>query len=259
MLALYIILGIIAFIFIILHFPIVASVDFSNEKFILKVRYLFFSLYPLRQKKSKKLSRRKRKKLEKELEKEKSEYNALLAKNQSVSSENEKSKIKQIENKMAEDENKSSDIPKKEKKEEKLFDKLKKYKEKFDEYKEYIPIGKKAVRKMIKAIHITDFDLYIAVADEDAYECAMKYGRVNIAVYNALGLVKRFLTFKIKKIRIESKFNSNETEYSLKCKIKTRPSTILAIAVCILFNYLYTNHVKQKQSKCKETEMRVNG
>ncbi|MGN0689963.1 MAG: hypothetical protein ACI4KH_06055, partial [Oscillospiraceae bacterium] len=50
MLALYIIGGIILFIAILLHCPVRAKISYIDKQFDLSVKYLFFTLYPLKQK-----------------------------------------------------------------------------------------------------------------------------------------------------------------------------------------------------------------
>lgn len=248
MLALYIILGIILFVVIILHFPVVASIDVAKEKFEFKVKFLFFSIYPLKEKKPKKMSQRKKKRLEKKLQKEKQAYKKSLEKTKQV--KNQKPQALKTDDKPLE-EKKSSDNIKSEKpkdNEQKLKDKFSGYKEKWEKIKPYIPIGKKALKKLIKAIKIRQLDVYIAVCNEDAYECAMNYGKVNAAVYNALALIKQFFAVSIKHIAIDCKFNSNESDYKLGCKIKSRPSTIILIAMFILVSYIHTN-VKLRHNK----------
>ncbi len=93
----------------------------------------------------------------------------------------------------------------------------------------------------------------ISVANEDAYECAMSYGKMNGAVYGALGVITSFLTVSIKKVNISAKYNSPDSEYAFSGTIKTRPSTIIAIAMFILIKYIYTKFKLEKRKN--ETEM----
>lgn len=243
MLALYIILGIILLVIILLHFSVVASIDFKDENADIKVKYLFFTLYPLKEKKPKKISKRKRKKLEKELQKEKQEYKDTLEKIKTQQNDFPKKQDgkNQKENKTTKKEPSKKDKGK-------LKHKINKYKKKWEKIKPYIPLGKKVVKKLLKAIKIRQLEVYITVADEDAYECAMKYGKINAAVYNVLALIKNYLTVSIKHIEVNSKFNSNESEYRFAGKIKVRPSTVIAIAFFILINYIHTN-VKLRHNK----------
>ena len=50
---LWILLGIIAVIVILLHFSITAQIDLNKKGFDLKVRYMFFDIYPRKPKKKK--------------------------------------------------------------------------------------------------------------------------------------------------------------------------------------------------------------
>ena len=60
--ALYIILGIILFIVVVLHFSIYAKVHLENGNYDFKIKFMFFTFYPRKPKKKK--SKRKKKKKE---------------------------------------------------------------------------------------------------------------------------------------------------------------------------------------------------
>lgn len=282
MIALYIILSIILLIFILLHFSIVLHVDYTKENFNVKAKYLFFTIYPLKEKKPNKkkkkrktkgrLSKRKKKKLQEELAKEKSEYEALLKKVKSEQIDVDTTKIE--ENKLSNEDNQSNEKSedtqntvleeepirkkggktKKDKKIEIAANKLEEAKEKWEKIKPYVPVGRKVVRKLIKAIRISDLKIEIIVADEDAYECALSFGKVNAIVSSIVGVLASFFTLSIKKINIKPKFNSSEGDYAFSCNIKTRPSALLAIGVFILFKFIYTN-LKIRKQENKEMEM----
>ncbi len=282
MIAFCIILSVILIIFILLHFSVVLTFDYSDNKFSAKAKYLFFTIYPLKEKKKNKKrqirkNKRKKKKLEKKLTKEKAKYNKLKKKEQPQNapvSDSANQPIHEMKEKIDPEvnvsekelrdkpddkpqhksENLSSDVDSEEEKNKnKIFEKLDDLKDKWEEIKPYIPLGKKAVKKLIKAIRIIDLKIDIDVANEDAYECAMSYGKMNGAVYGALGVIKSFLTVSIKKVNISAKYNSSDSEYECSGKIKTRPSTIIALAVFILIKYIYTKFKLEKRNN--ETEM----
>ncbi|MBQ7958649.1 MAG: hypothetical protein IJ330_02935, partial [Oscillospiraceae bacterium] len=64
MIALYIIGGIILFIAILLHCPVRAKISFIDKKFDISVKYLFFTIYPMKEKKPKKKKIKQKKKSE---------------------------------------------------------------------------------------------------------------------------------------------------------------------------------------------------
>lgn len=265
MLALYIIAGIILLIVVLLHFPIVAKINYTDNKLDLKIKWLFFKVFPLKVKnakpkkvKTKKLGFFKRKKLERQLKKEKKAYNKALEK-AGLSSEDINSlstgktdnvqSSNQQENPEKNSETSSAGETKKQKKEDKLITKLKHYLKDWDHIKGYLDIGKKSVKKLVKAIKIKDVDLSIVVADEDAYKCAMSYGVVSAAVYNILALIKQFFTVTIKHIQIDTRFNYPDTEYKFNGEITVKPSTLVCIFMFILVKFIYTNVKNKKQSQ----------
>ena len=280
MTALCIILSIILFIYILLRCSIVVNVNLTPEEKDIKVKYLFFNIYPskekvISEKKKQKLKNKrdkKRKKIAKKLQKEKLKLSKKKDKlNKKNSNSNVKStltpdmishkmtdkkiqpSVNEIQNSANNKEEFSQTKPNeeniKEKKEKKekipLKDRISEYTDKWHKIKPFIPTGLKAVKRIIKSIRIDDINLYYLVTDEDAYECAMKYGKINMVVSNALGLLSALITISIDKINIATKFNSTETDYKLTCKIKTRPSTILAIAIACLVKMVYV-YVKQQ-------------
>lgn len=295
MLAIKIILGIILFIFIILHFHIIAELHFSNKVQAVKIRFLFFTIYPFKEKKKnnkkikskknqqvkkrkvKKLKRNKR--LKKELEKDSSELEKALKSADRINNRedaiNEILKEAKIDSKRNQDkstikdnihaENKqnhfsNNEIKKAEKKLRKK-DKKEKFLEIWEKIKLYTPIGKKLIKKLLKEIRFSNLTLKVAVAKEDAYDCAIAFGKVNAVVFNALSLFRIIFNIHVKHIEISPKFNSNKTDYDLSVEIKIRPSAIIAISVSILVNFLYTTikqKRKDKKNKHSETEMSKN-
>ncbi len=264
MLALYIIFGIVAFVFIVLHFFVVADISLSKGKFDIKVKFLFFTIYPQKEKvKNKKAKSRKninkRIKLEKELEEEKASLEEAIA---SAGLNPEVSTVDEVISEAKKNFKKEKEAPPKPKEDkdstgekEKLSDKIDKLKEIIEKVRLYSPVGIRAFKRLIKAIRLSDLDFYLAVADEDAYECAMKFGKINAIVYNGLALLSLIFRVKVKRIFIDSKFNTPKGDYSLSFKVKIRPSTVIAIGFCGLVNFLYITLKQRKKKKIMETEL----
>lgn len=276
-----IILGIILFIYILLRCSVRARISASNGKLEFSVKYLFFQLYPRREKsenKKAKISKnnkshkhsdeKKREKLEAELQKEKEALEKALAKANITADDDSFEKIAEKikvnypeEGKPPIEEGKKPKNKLKEKPDDKPEDKPKKskineLKELYHKFKPYVPIALRAIKRMKNAIRIRELYFRLAVADEDAYECAMKYGKANAAVYAILAVLKCNLNIKIKNIIIESKFNSNKSEYEIDLIIKIRPSTVLAIGLRASFSALWLIlKEKIKNKKNKETEL----
>lgn len=74
--------------------------------------------------------------------------------------------------------------------------------------------------KFIKSLKVTNLYIDFKVANQDAYDCALKFGKMNILLYNVLGYLER--NFKVKKefINIQPKYNSSDSVYNISFKIK---------------------------------------
>lgn len=130
-------------------------------------------------------------------------------------------------------------------------DKLSSIKDTINEYKPYFPIAKKALRKLIKLIRITDLEVDITVGDSDAYKAGKLFGNVNALFYSVLGLICCLFTVKIKHTEIKCDFNSKNVDARLSTCIKARPSAILCLLIYLAVNYL---KIKKHKDNIKENE-----
>lgn len=74
--------------------------------------------------------------------------------------------------------------------------------------------------KFIKSFKVTDLYVDFTVANEDAYECALNFGKLNIAVYNILAYLDNNIKVKKKSINIVPKYNSSDSKYDISFKVK---------------------------------------
>lgn len=285
---LYILLGIIALIVILLHFSIRAHVKLDADGFKLEVKYLFFTVFKLPQdpekKKKKKSKKPKKKKLKKNKktkhievsdtplsENEIDELKKQLDEDAEASDEEiiieekkpepppkplTKAEQKALKKKQKEEKKKAKAEKKRLKAEEKanktpLKEKLADLKRKWLMIKPYIPVGWKAVKKLLKAIRFRKTSIQLGFGKEDPYEAAMNYGKMNIAVYDGLAVLGHIFTMHYKQVKIYCLFNEKATKYDLETTVYVRPSTIIAIAFCTLVNFLKI-FISQKLKKRKE-------
>lgn len=286
MIALYIILGLIALIVILLHISVTVKVCAdSREGIEYSVKYLCFTLYP-RKPKPEKVKKRKKKKAaakqkeeivpldEKELaaelerldnepddlddlfdhddvhsvdiiepapEPQKSEPSKQDKKLQRQLKK-EKKAAKKAAKEEAKQKHKQEHEPEGEEKEMGLIDKFKYYKPLF-------PMGWKYFRKLLKAVRFYDTEVYLTTAKQDAYESALFYGKLQMALNNALALICGIFTVRIKNVGVKCEFNDDKLDYHAAAKVKLRLSTVIAIAVCVLIRYLLFRFKKKRQAK----------
>ena len=289
MIVLYILLGLIALIVILLHISVTVDVCADSKEGInFAVKYLFFTLYPRKAKPNKKRKRKRKKKaatqmaeqteivplneaeLQAELERldreDADDFDELTLDEpaQTVDSiEPPAKKTSAKEDKKLAKEHKKAE--KAERKAAKKAEKQEKHKkdheggdeeekkmgliEKFNYYKPLLPMGWKYFRKLLKAIRLYDTQIHLTTAKPDAYESAIFYGKLQIALNNALAAVCGIFTVRLKSVGIKCEFNDDKLDYHVSSKVKLRLSTVIAIAVCVLVRYLWFKHKKKKENK----------
>lgn len=258
MIALYIIGGIILFIAILLHCPVRAKISFIDKKFDISVKYLFFTIYPMKEKKPKKKKIKNKKKKKSEDEKK--------AVSQEIKEETSTS-----ENEGETEEKPSSEPPpipadKKKKKEKKpkltkeeKEERKKELLEKIELVKMILASASKGLKKLLSAIKLYDIAIDIDVANEDAYEAAIGYGRMNMIVYNAISFLRTFFTVSIDHVKINCVYNSDKSKYDAAVNIHAIPSTILCAAIIIgtKFLVLYQRKKRADKKALKQAEKEI--
>ena len=100
----------------------------------------------------------------------------------------------------------------------------------------------KPLRWLLRRITIRDIDLDLAVSDPDAAACAIRFGKVNIAVYNTLALLCQFCRVRKKQIRICCIYNQPHGTYRGSCQIRVCPAVILGAVIGFGARFLYRQH-----------------
>lgn len=197
MTALWIILGIIAFIFVLLICPLSVSVVYDGE-LELKIRYLFlcFKILPKKEKKPKKPEPQKTEKTEK--------------------SDNK-----------PQDKNKNSikDFVKK-----KGIDGL------IELLKKFVDIVLKAAKTVTSHLVISKLDINVLVVGDDAADTAMKFGYLCSAVYPLVSIVESHIKKCKHNENIVAGFNDSETKIYLVLKARIKPLFLAGAALRALFS-----------------------
>lgn len=241
MIALWIIGGIILIIIILLNCPANAFLEYYNEAFNISVKYLFFTIYPAKEKPEK--------------VKEKKKINKIKAQKNSNNISKRKN-TPPLQKEVIDEEKELTSIPKSnsendiknENEKESLVNKKDEIFEKIAFFKTILQSSKKGLRRIVKGIYISDILLNFIVANEDAYDAAIDYGKVNMITYNAISFLRVFFTISIKKIDISCKFNSSDSSYNGKCNVKLRPATLLLAAISIFYHYVINNNRNKKEA-----------
>lgn len=102
------------------------------------------------------------------------------------------------------------------------------------------------VKRLCGKIYVDGVKIDLTAANEDAYEAAMLYGKLNAGVYNAIAFMKTLMKrFRLDSVRIDCIFNSpkENSRYDGECRVKLRPASLLNAILAIVFGYLF--HLKK--------------
>lgn len=231
MTALIVILIILLMFTFFLNMKVKAEISFLNGKFDFSIKYLCFTIFPLKKKRKKKKKNN--------VKKNKS---AIENQPDEEISEDLQEQPEQAGNINADnvdlEKSEEAKYPKTKKEKEPLSDKIEKICDIIEKAKIIWSVSKKWLVHIFKHIYIEELMVDFLITDENAYKTAMNYGKINAVVYNAINLVRTFFTVTIKTVDILCDFDKKESQYDFSLKITVRPATILSAVFGILFGLL---------------------
>lgn len=245
-----IIIAVILLIVLAVNIPVTAYIRYHDGEADVKVSFLFKQLYPHVEKK--KRQKRKRKKHRKNIKKAETKpaseeiSNEPDAPEEPTAPTDEDKQEKPLTEDTTPEENSevSSEPPKKHKpKKKSLIERLNTKLDELNEKKSSVQLAfellKEPLKKLGGKVSIDDLKIDFAAADEDAYEAAMLYGKVNAAVYNALSAVRCFVPVSVTGIKIDCLFNTpaEKCRWDGECKIRLRPASLLNAIIAVVFGY----------------------
>lgn len=237
-----IIIAVILLIVLTVNIPVTAYIRYHDGEADVKVSFLFKQLYPHVEKK--KRQKRKRKKHRKNIKK--AEKKPASPEEHTAPPDEDKQEEPPREDTIPEEDTEESPekTPKKHKpKKKSLIERLNTKLDELNEKKSSVQLAfellKEPLKKLGGKVRIDDLKIDFAAADEDAYEAAMLYGKVNAAVYNALSAVRCFVPVSVTGIKIDCLFNTpaEKCRWDGECKIRLRPASLLNAIIAVVFGY----------------------
>ncbi|MCL2053441.1 MAG: hypothetical protein FWG90_03235 [Oscillospiraceae bacterium] len=229
MTALMIILCFITLFIVMLNFSLRIKVRYYDEVFDFKIKYMFFKLYPLRErvKKEKKRKRRfdagagKDKAAPRPKSKRGGADKALSREKQSKSSNKDASRTKGLTE---------------------TIEYIKGIADKLGEVWED-PQIKKITRLTLKSVMLDQMKLEFHVCGNDAYEAAMNYGTVSALTYNSLSAARLLFPISVKSINIVCDFDGKASRLNGKFDIKMRLPKLLKAGFLTLIWFFKNKHI----------------
>lgn len=262
---LWIILIVLGIILLFLVLPLNADLSYIDNKFIYKVRYCFFTVYSSDGKSFLSKFRKNKKRTETadfsddtetdediQATKDYEKNDVSVAKDNEA--ENNTGKNSETVDNIEEIQKKPKKIPKNKNKKEKTEKVQNSEKEKISDGKiefflDLIRSADRPFLKFCKGIRLSNVYIDFIVADEDAYKCALNYGKISGMVYNMLGWFSVIFNVKFRTVDIVPDFRSNESRWDISAKVSFRPITLVIAGIYFLITYIFRFVIPEKRQK----------
>lgn len=100
--------------------------------------------------------------------------------------------------------------------------------------------------KILKGVKFSEVYIDFIIANEDAYKCALSYGRVSGAVYNLLGWLGAFCNVKYKTVDINPGFAQKNSRWDVSLRLSFRPITMVIAGLWFLITYIFRIFIPEK-------------
>lgn len=247
MTALIVIAAVILFFALVLNIKLRVQIRYIGGILDIKLKYLWFTLYPLKKKKPRK---------NKKVKKSKGDSAAKEDTEKKEPAESgESSENSEIADTEPDGDADAGEAPDEKKHEEMLPDKLDRLTELIEKIKLIWSFSEKRLRRIFTHIYIEKLTIDFVVAGTDACKTAVSYGAVSAAVYNGVAFISTLFSTKVKSVDIVCDFDRKEPVYDAAVSVTARPSTLLSAALGILGGFaLNYKKIMGKSNKRQNVE-----
>ena len=112
--------------------------------------------------------------------------------------------------------------------------------------------------KIFKGFRLKDLYIDFVIADEDAYDCALKYGKYSTLVYNCIAFFSEIFTVRLKTIDVRPQFGVSKGRWDAAGKLYFRLGTVVIAGAWFLITYFFKTFLpnKLRKRKMKKTAAR---
>lgn len=264
---LWIVLAVLAVILLFLVIPMSVEIAYIDKKITYKIAYGFVSLYGSDKKgiAGKFIEKRKKKKddtddfadfddnIDKAFEDDIEEV--LLPETDEIYNNDVKDDI------VESTDNTEKNVRKKDKPEEKksehegkidkLIEKIDRYEDKIEKVLDVLRSADRPFVHICKGFKFSGVYIDFMVTGEDAYKCAMNYGKISGAVYNLLGWISTVCTANFRTVDVFPDFNAKESRWDVSTKLSFRLITPIVAGIQFLITYIFKFFIPQKRYEKK--------
>ena len=107
------------------------------------------------------------------------------------------------------------------------------------------------ILRIFKGVKLHELYIDFIIANEDAYKCALNYGRISGAAYNVLGWLGVLFNVKLKTVDINAGFGLGKSRWDASGKLSVRPITVVIAGAALLITYLFRYFIPYKLQERK--------
>lgn len=263
---LWLILAVIGVILLILIIPASAEVSYIDKKFTYKISYGFMNMYDSGGKglALKFINKRKNKKPDKDSD---DTDDFVIPEPDEIFDNTEDEELTETESEMTEEvtdtsEEKADSKPKKKKKskspknKDKSAEKDSRLDEKIEFVLDLVRSSDRPLLHICKGFRFSKIYIDFMIADEDAYKCALNYGKISGTVYNLLGYMSTLFRVSYRTVDIFPNFKEKENRFdaSVKCSFKLVTPIIAGIYFLIIYMFRFFIPQKMQERKLKKSK-----
>ena len=105
--------------------------------------------------------------------------------------------------------------------------------------------------KIFKGFKLKDLYIDFEIADEDACDCALKYGKYSALIYNGIAFFSELFTVRLKTIDVRPAFGVSKGRWDAAGKLYFRLGTMVIAGAWFLITYLFRTFLPEKLRKRK--------
>lgn len=114
--------------------------------------------------------------------------------------------------------------------------------------------AKKPFCHIFKGFRFSGLYIDFIIANEDAYKCALNYGKISAALYRGLALMSRIFTVKFKTVDIQPGFGLSKGRWDVSARLRFRLGTFVIAGLWFLAAYLFRIFIPEKLKKRKSKQ-----
>lgn len=105
--------------------------------------------------------------------------------------------------------------------------------------------------KIFKGFKFSEFYVDFIIANQDAYKCALNYGRISGALYYVLGWFGVLFNMKYKTVDVNPGFDMKESRWDISFKLSFNIMNVVVAGLWFLMTYIFRILIPSKRMKKK--------